>query len=362
MQKIAEKRIEVLEKLGDGGETRNVTVKRADIVADMLNLYSDNNVTGCLLNFNFSNEPALDFNGVKREAFTLFWEKVLPIYFEGTNSYVPRISPDIEETMYTTLGRILSHGFLMVGVFPACLNKVFFTALITGRENISDPDFLEGFLDYLSYYDNLRLQEILEKCNSHVSLSDGDIDFLLEFLSEFGVSKMPNANNVETILVSVAKTELWNKAVMAADAMKKGILEGVHRELWLPATKELVLDLYSSLNVTTEKVLNLITVDNPDAMTKGQQTVYMYFRRYVRSLNEKELACLLRYITGSSSLAVETIKVIFHAQVGNLPHVSVHACSGIVDLPSSGYESFPDFRSQMAELLNNADSWKFSLA
>ena len=64
MQKIAEKRIEVLEKLADDRETRNVTVKRADIVADMLNLYSDNNVTGCLLNFNFSNEPALDFDGL----------------------------------------------------------------------------------------------------------------------------------------------------------------------------------------------------------------------------------------------------------------------------------------------------------
>lgn len=68
----------------------------------------------------------------------------------------------------------------------------------------------------------------------------------------------------------------------------------------------------------------------------------MYFGGYVRRLNEKELACLLCYVAGSSSLAVETIKVIFHVQVGNLPHVSVHACSGIVDLPSSGYESFPE--------------------
>ena len=79
-------------------------------------------------------------------------------------------------------------------------------------------------------------------------------------------------------------------------AIKKDILEGVHRELWLPATKELVLDLYISLNVTNEKVLNLITVENLNAMTKGQQTVYMYFRRYVRSLNKKEVACLLCYV------------------------------------------------------------------
>lgn len=81
MQKIPEKRIEVLEKLADDGETRNVTIKRADIVADMLNLYSDNNVTGFLLNLNFLNEPTLDFNEVKREVFTLFWEKSAPYIF-----------------------------------------------------------------------------------------------------------------------------------------------------------------------------------------------------------------------------------------------------------------------------------------
>ena len=145
---------------------------------------------------------------------------MLPIYFEGANSYVPRISPDIDETTYTTLGRILSHRFLMVEVFPPSLNKVFFV-LLTGTENVSDPDFLEGFLDYISYYDNLRLLEILEKCNSQVSLSDKNIDSLLKFLSEFGVSKMTNANNLETILVSVAKTELWKKAVMAAEPSRK---------------------------------------------------------------------------------------------------------------------------------------------
>ena len=70
----------------------------------------------------------------------------------------------------------------MVGVSPPSLNKLFFTALLTGKENVSDLDFLERFLDYVSYYDNLRLQEILGKCNSQDSLSDDHINFLLEFV------------------------------------------------------------------------------------------------------------------------------------------------------------------------------------
>ena len=66
-------------------------------------------------------------------------------------------------------------------------------------------------------------------------------------------------------------------------------------------------------------------------------------------------------MTGSCAIVAPSIKVIFHAHVGNLPHVSVHACSVVVDLPFGGYDGFTDFKSQMDEVFNNAESWKFSL-
>ena len=84
-------------------------------------------------------------------------------------------------------------------------------------------------------------------------------------------------------------------------------------------------------------------------------------RKFVRSLGEKELARFLRYVTGSSFVAVHSIKVIFHSHIGSLPHVSVHACSAVVDLPSGGYDGFTDFKTQMDEVLKNAESWKFTL-
>ncbi|CAH3188323.1 unnamed protein product, partial [Porites evermanni] len=360
VQNIFTRKMEALDKLCDQGESRNVKIDRANIVQDMLQLYKDKGVAEGLLNVNFCNEPALDMDGVKREAFTLFWEKVMPLYFDGTTTYVPRISPSIDESVYVTLGRILSHGFVMVGVFPTMINEVFFSILMAGNENVRDDDFLEGFLEFVSCYESLRLRQILEECGSH-NLLDPSTNFLVDFLSDFGVTKMPNVNNLKAILVSVAKTELWNKAVMAANAMKQGLLEGVYRDLWLPASSELVSDLYRSLQVTTEKVLSLITVDETSAMTKGQEVVFTYLRKYVRTLNEKELPCFLHYVTGSSALSVTSMKVIFHAHVGNLPHITVHACSSVIDLPSGGYESFTDFRCQMDEVLKNAESWKFSL-
>ena len=224
---MQKRRTEAFSSLCDQGNSKSVTINRENIVQDMLNLYSDNSIVKSLLNVTFIKEPAMDLNGVKREAFTLFWEKVMSLYFESTTTYVPRISPAIDESIYNTLGRIMSHGYVMVGVFPTLLSKTFFTALVAGKENVTDNDFLEGFLDYVSSYDNVRLQNILGECSTQQSLSASSIDYLVDFLSEFNVSKMPNAENLQSILVSVAKTELWNKAVMAANSLKEGLFEGV---------------------------------------------------------------------------------------------------------------------------------------
>ena len=163
---MQKRRTEAFSSLCDQGNSKRVTINRENIVQDMLNLYRDNSIVKSLLNVTFIKEPAMDLNGVKREAFTLFWEKVMSLYFESTTTYVPRISPAIDESIYNTLGRIMSHGYVMVGVFPTLLSKTFFTALVAGKENVTDNDFLEGFLDYVSSYDNVRLQNILGECST----------------------------------------------------------------------------------------------------------------------------------------------------------------------------------------------------
>lgn len=136
----------------------------------------------------------------------------MSLYFEGTTTNIPRISPAIDESIYTRLpvGRILSHGYVMLGVFPALISKPFFTAPFAEKENITDNDFLNGFLDYISCYDNTRLQTILDECSSRQSLSACSTDFLFEFLSEYNVTKISRVHSLQTILVSVARTELYS--------------------------------------------------------------------------------------------------------------------------------------------------------
>ena len=225
--------------------------------------------------------------------------------------------------------------------------------MFAGKDSIGDEDFLEGFLEYVSSYERLKLSHILSEDN----LSQESKHFWIDIMSDYAVSKLPTTENKKRVLISVGKTELLSKPRMAVDPLKEGFLCGISDNPVF--TKESVYNLYKELSVTTEKVLSLLTIDDPSTMTKAKETVFTYLKRYVRNLTEKELPPFLRFVTGSATYSGEPIKVIFHSYSGNLPHVLLHTCSSIVDLPTSGYDNFNDFRIQFDEVINNAESWHF---
>jgi hypothetical protein len=255
--------------------------------------------------------------------------------------------------VYTVLGRILWHGFVLSGVFPISINKVFLALVLAGKDSISDEDFLEGFLEYVSSYERLKLSHIMQE----KELSQESTNFFVDFMSEFAVSKLPTPENKKNVLISVGKTELFSKPRMAMDSLKEGFLYGISDGTVF--TKQTVFNIYKELSVTTDKVLSLITIEDLSTMTKAKEAVFTYLKRYVRNLTEKELPLFLRFITGSATYSGEQIKVIFHSYTGNLPHVLLHTCSSIIDLPNSGYDNFNDFRMQFDEVIKNPESWHF---
>ena len=89
-----------------------VTVHRSNIVEDIMSAYIDQDIVKSFITIQFKDECGLDFDGIKREAYSLFWENAIPRYFEGTCTFVPRICPGIEENVCTILGRILWHGYI----------------------------------------------------------------------------------------------------------------------------------------------------------------------------------------------------------------------------------------------------------
>ena len=62
-----------------------------------------------MLSFILEGAQGLDMDDVKREVFTLFWDRALETFFEGHSTFVPRVGPDVPDRHYQTLGRVISY-------------------------------------------------------------------------------------------------------------------------------------------------------------------------------------------------------------------------------------------------------------
>ena len=67
-----------------GGEVRWVTVRRHDILENVVQMYKeDPDIVKCRLNVHFLGEKGIDFGGVTKDFFTSFWEVAFQTYFDG---------------------------------------------------------------------------------------------------------------------------------------------------------------------------------------------------------------------------------------------------------------------------------------
>lgn len=346
----------------DACEVIQIRVPREKILQKLLQTYKTSpDICSAILNFVLEGEQGLDMDGVKREVFTIFWDMAFEKFFEGHTTLVPRVGPDIQDSDYQAIGRAISHSYLLTGIFPVTISKVFVVTLLVGKDVLSAEDYISGLLDHVSVYDSLQLKSALATSKSQGVFSEKMVEFLLEFLSGYGVVQSPTPSSLEDILVSVAKTELIAKPSVAIKEIKAGMFGGKFDKLWGNFRKTEVDQLYDKMRLTTPKVLQMICVDEM-SLTKSQSQVLQFLKQYIKCLSPKELQSFLRYVTGSSLPAVDKINVLFHPQAGAVPLVYIHTCSAIIDLPCGGYTGFQDFRIQMDNTLQSPDAWRFTSA
>ena len=46
-----------------------------------------------------------------------------------------------------TLGQIISHQYVLTGIFPVQINKAFIVAMLCGRQALDNEDLVEAFLE-----------------------------------------------------------------------------------------------------------------------------------------------------------------------------------------------------------------------
>ena len=145
-----------------------------------------------MVTFTLEGEQGLDMDGLKREVYSTFWERAFEKFFEGKSTFVPRIGPDIQDNHYQAIGRVFSHCYLLTGIFPTAISKVFATALLVGKNALSADDYISGFLEHVFQYDRMRLESALAKASLIDVFPNETAEFLCEFLSEYGVVQNPH--------------------------------------------------------------------------------------------------------------------------------------------------------------------------
>lgn len=224
---------------------RHVSVLRVKVVEDLIGAFSDDSIMYETLKMEIVNEKAVDDSGVSREVYTAFLESFLE-QAEGESERVPRLRPDFNQAHWKAVGRIWAKGLLDHGVIPVKLSKAFTVACIYGMDSVDVDVLMSSFLNYIPDVERSAVERVLQG-----SLEESDKDDLLDLFTRMGSHVLPNENNFETVLETVAHKTILQEPKYIVDCLTGPM---THVKLNLP-NKEDLLSLYESKKATGKRVL-----------------------------------------------------------------------------------------------------------
>ncbi|XP_064645659.1 uncharacterized protein LOC135498997 [Lineus longissimus] len=126
------------------GVEKNMFISRESILNLMDYYRSDDQLTFHRINVTFEGENiAEDMDGLSREMFTCFLKAALSKYFEGSDAKGPKVDHDVMDTdVFSIIGKIISHAYVLLGYFPMSLCKASLCALFdpnVDSEMITSP-------------------------------------------------------------------------------------------------------------------------------------------------------------------------------------------------------------------------------
>ena len=195
--------------LYDDNAPKKVIVHRSTIRKDIIEIFSDQNISGCLIDV-----IAIDARGQQEEGrgrgvlldiLTAFWQNVFSSLTVGSGEKIPFIRHDLQKPEWEAIARILVYGYKTVRYFLISLSHLFLASCLFGEESIT-PDFLlTSFREYLAAED----RDVFDACLSD-AFDQNDKD-TLDFLSTYKYFRAPRKDNIQKIIMELAQQELIQK-------------------------------------------------------------------------------------------------------------------------------------------------------
>ena len=333
-------------------------IRRCNLFEDVISLYTEKSESlfrEYPLRIKFAGEKAVDTGGVCRDLFSAFWDKAYEKAFDGTNALMPALHPHVDMEMFPLLGAIFSHGFLSCGFIPVRLGFPTIVALVLGTTvTIPDSMLITSFQEFLSCHDQSVIKDALNKSSTEVTFKDHMTTSLISILNPFGCKHRPTPQNIQSLVVQIARHEFLTKPLAALNSLHSGV-PVCHAGFWNSFSVNRLFRLHHASRGSPQHVIDKLV--EPLYMDSNQQQVFAYLTSFIGNLTAKELMAFLRFVTGSSSLSEKGIHVSFNTLTGMARRPISHTCSCELQL-SSSYISYIEFSEEFYNILRNSDTWE----
>ncbi len=288
--------------------------------------------------------------------FSAFWEEAFKQFFDGQSLMTPVIHPHTDMTCLPTLGRILSHGYLVSGFLPIRIAFPVLASILLGQSTeVPKGILLDAFADSLCTFEAKVIRDALQFPASASRFPEETESSLISVLSRYSCREVPTPQSLKRLLIQVSSYEFQVKPLAAICSIRSGI-PTTQQPFWQNKSVNDLHALYLLLFATPAKVLNLIK--EPDVMNPNEQRVLGYLLQYVGDMKAEGLRRFLRFTTGSSVVIAESLSVTFNNLTGLGRRPIAHTCTCCIELPSS-YMSYLDFEHEFATILADTDyTWQ----
>ena len=333
-----------------------VHVVRQGLVADLLELYKDQNVASKTLDVTFEGEPGVDCNGLTRDLLTSFWRDILKDLFRGEDCsvpYLPLYRVRNESWKFECLGRILSHTVALTGTIPQTLARSTLIKLITDTE-IDDECLLEDCLLFVTTREKALLTKAMTDFNS---LTEDESDRLQNFYTAHGLQKIPKGSEIKDQVLTIAHHDLVEKPAPLISKMRQGIPASHRAAFWERLSVDDITHIMQAQRPTPEKVASVIKTDKED-MTDDEDRVLYFLKEFVASLDPETLTDFLIFVTGSVHQP-DKVNVTFTPLKGLSRRPISHTCFNHLEVPAT-YENIQEFTREFKSVLSSPEAFEYS--
>ena len=176
---------------------------------------------------------------------------------------------------------------------------------------------------------------------------------LLDLLDSYHCYRMPTCTNVKEILCELAHQELIQKPRYIANCFASVFQSRKSQSFETPDD---VIQFYKQRSVSSLKVVKCLSMDE-DNLNDNKRSIFSYLKRFVKSLDKKDLNLFLRFCTGGDTLPMGVITVTFDKQDFRAPRA--RTCVSTLSLADT-YSCYNELAEEFSNALKNPDTFIFS--